>query len=260
MTTAGPQTHQRSAGRPISRSSEDPVRPRRTGSLLTARWVPVLLSFCLSGLALGWLLLGARAAPQVSTRSNPPSDLDNRSHASASTSALIDQLPQRQVAPVFSTTVMYWAADIERWSVEYGLNPNLVATVMQIESCGHPAITSPSGAIGLFQVMPYHFTGRERPQDPDTNAARGLAYLARSQTLAEKRLPQTLAGYNGGHGVILLPRQSWPQQTRRYVRWGMGILKEIAAGETKSGTLQRWMDEGGDRLCQSAMRALALRP
>jgi soluble lytic murein transglycosylase-like protein len=51
---------------------------------------------------------------------------------------------------------------------------------MQIESCGDPRARSRAGAMGLFQVMPYHFAGGDDPYNPDTNAVRGLAYLKRS--------------------------------------------------------------------------------
>ncbi len=249
------------AGRSISRTSQqNPVRLRRTGFLPVARWLPVGLSFSITALALGWLLFGTRPATPASAphRALPTAVADTSRIPSPS--PLLDQLPPDRVAPIFSSSVMFWAPDIERWSVENGLNPNLIATVIQIESCGHPAIRSPSGAIGLFQVMPYHFASGEHPFDPENNAARGLAYLVRSYELADGRLPLALAGYNGGHGVIGLPRSQWGQETRRYVRWGMGILKDIAAGLDQSPTLQSWMHHGGERLCRLAANELALQP
>ncbi|MBI1856315.1 MAG: transglycosylase SLT domain-containing protein [Chloroflexi bacterium] len=51
----------------------------------------------------------------------------------------------------------YWAAAISRWANASNLDPNLVAVVMQIESCGNPSARSSAGAMGLFQVMPFHF-------------------------------------------------------------------------------------------------------
>jgi hypothetical protein len=261
MSAARLNASDRSPGRPISRPSQSPVRPRCTGLLgRPARWLPVVLSFCLSSLALGWVFLGDRSPAQASSLLPPRPLQEGSASRSAPHSSLRDRLPAQLFSPVFSPTVMYWASDIERWSLIHHLNPNLVATVMQIESCGHPAIRSPSGAIGLFQVMPYHFSDSERPEDPDTNAARGLEYLAASEALARGRLALTLAGYNGGHAVIPLRRDQWTQETRRYVRWGMGILKEIAAGENSSATLRLWLEQGGDRLCQRAQAALALSP
>ena len=37
------------------------------------------------------------------------------------------------------------------------LDPDIIATIIQIESCGNPAARSTAGAQGLFQVMPFHF-------------------------------------------------------------------------------------------------------
>ncbi|HEX8991214.1 MAG TPA: transglycosylase SLT domain-containing protein, partial [Anaerolineales bacterium] len=85
-----------------------------------------------------------------------------------------------QISNVFTPQVQYWSGAISRWASAAGLDPNLAAVVMQIESCGDPSATSSAGAIGLFQVMPYHFAAGDSPYDPDTNAARGLEYLRRS--------------------------------------------------------------------------------
>ena len=46
---------------------------------------------------------------------------------------------QSGLAPLFTPEVQYWQTDILRWSESWGLDPNLVATVMQIESCGDPS-------------------------------------------------------------------------------------------------------------------------
>jgi soluble lytic murein transglycosylase-like protein len=238
---------------------ENPALPRAAGLLALARSLPVVLSFALSLSALWWLYAGlpSSAASHAGPDAAEKSLSIPATQRSNSAQSLLDRLPPDTVLPVFSPSVMHWAPQIGRWARSYDLNPNLVATVMQIESCGHPNVRSPSGAIGLFQVMPYHFIAGETPQDPDTNALRGLTYLAKSFSLSERRLPQTLAGYNGGHGMIPRDRDQWPRQTRRYVRWGMGILKDIASAEGSSQTLQEWLDRGGERLCAQAQRALA---
>src|SRR3972149_6264675 len=61
------------------------------------------------------------------------------------------------LSPIFTPEVQHCADKIQGWSASAGIDPNLVATVMQIESCGDPQALSRSGAMGLFQVMPYHF-------------------------------------------------------------------------------------------------------
>ena len=42
------------------------------------------------------------------------------------------------LAPLFTTEVLFWEEKIVKWAKEWDLDPNLVATVMQIESCGDP--------------------------------------------------------------------------------------------------------------------------
>jgi hypothetical protein len=170
------------------------------------------------------------------------------------------QAPSRSLAsghlsPVFSTPVLAWEEEIMHWSEEYDLPPDLIAIVMQLESCGHPRATSRAGAIGLFQVMPFHFSAEDDPYDPDTNARRGLAYLSRSREIAEGNIRRTLAGYNGGHGVIMQPEGEWFDETIRYTGWGEGIWEEVQRGERESATLQRWLASGGERLCRSAAAA-----
>jgi soluble lytic murein transglycosylase-like protein len=85
--------------------------------------------------------------------------------------------PPPAVAKVFSPEVQYWAPKIMEWSAKYGVDPNILATVIQIESCGDHMAGSSAGAQGLFQVMPFHFSEGENMHDPDTNARRGIDYL-----------------------------------------------------------------------------------
>jgi soluble lytic murein transglycosylase-like protein len=82
------------------------------------------------------------------------------------------------IAPFFTPTVQYWSGSIQVWAEQWQLDANLIATMMQLESCGDPQAVSPAGASGLFQVMPFHFKGEEKMTDPETNARRGLGYLA----------------------------------------------------------------------------------
>ncbi len=129
---------------------------------------------------------------------------------------------------------------------------------MQIESWGDPHALSPAGAHGLFQVMPYHFLPEENRFDPDTNAQRGLTYLRDALTKSNGDIQLALAGYNGGHGQIGRPPNSWPDETQRYVHWGYGIYQEAVSGHLQDETLSAWLRAGRWRLCQSAEETLRL--
>ena len=162
------------------------------------------------------------------------------------------------LSTVFTAEVQYWAQSIQAWATVTSLDPNLVATVMQIESCGDMQARSRSGAIGLFQVMPYHFRASENPYDPDMNALRGLDYLRRSLEAAGGDPRMALAGYNGGISVIGRGEASWAAETIRYVYWGSGIYAEATRGAGESVRLQEWLNAGGESLCSKAHLRLGL--
>lgn len=163
-----------------------------------------------------------------------------------------------RISPIFMPSVQAWGDKIVAWAEPLALDPNLVATVMQIESCGAPHVVSKSGAQGLFQVMPFHFEAKEQMQDPDTNAKRGLAYLALGLARSSGDEGLALAGYNGGHSQIGKGYQQWPTQTQRYWYWGTGIYAEASSGATESARLQEWLKAGGQSLCNTAEAQLQL--
>ena len=156
------------------------------------------------------------------------------------------------ISPIFTPEVHFWGDQIMIWASETGLDPNLIATVMQIESCGDPRAISSAGAMGLFQVMPFHFEGGENPYLPDTNALRGLGYLKKSLESAGGNERLALAGYNGGIGVIAKSEFYWANETQRYAYWGGGIYADALQGASRSARLDEWLAHGGSSLCAQA--------
>jgi len=220
---------------------------------MSQRWIINLLPLevlLFSAFAVaGWLAFGGAqaivsAAPNLVAQVGVAAEV-----APPATSAL---------SPIFTPEVQYWASRIAGWAAAFQLDPNLVATVMQIESCGAPHAVSSSSAQSLFQVMPFHFTAGEDMQDPDTNAGRGLAYLALGLTRAGGDAGLALAGYNGGHSQIGKDSSLWPSQTQRYWYWGTGIYADAASGQAQSGRLQEWLQAGGASLCARAAQELGL--
>ncbi len=164
------------------------------------------------------------------------------------------------IAPFFTPEVQYWGSQIVTWATEHNLDPNLVATVMQIESCGDPFARSSAGAMGLFQVMPYHFRQGENSYDPATNALRGLSYLHKSWQENQGDIKHTLAGYNGGIATSQQLALTWPAETKRYVKWGEPIYRDAANGRANSKTLNEWLKAGGSSLCRQANQRLGINP
>jgi hypothetical protein len=236
-------------GRPTATSTKIPLRTAAISS--PGRCVPILLTLLLILASVrSWGILRSALVnlPHQNPYQGNPAIADSKEAFGRSEMSYA----AGSISPVFTPQVRTWSVEISRWAVEFDLDPNLIALVMQIESCGHPRVHSSAGALGLFQVMPFHFTKGEDPLDPQTNARRGLSYLARSLDLSNGQIDLALAGYNGGHGVIDRDPNTWAPETRRYVQWGTGILEDISKGERRSAQLDAWLAAGGVNLCQRA--------
>lgn len=162
------------------------------------------------------------------------------------------------ISPIFTPEVQTWQDRISQWSVSYRIKPNMIATIMQIESCGNPEAMSDMGAIGLFQVMPLHFQAGEGPTDPDTNAGRALLYFGEMLASVNGDPGLAFAAYNGGPSIAFTSPTEWPSETQDYQYWASGIYEEAELGLGTSPTLQAWLESGGYGLCAEAAQVLGL--
>lgn len=163
-----------------------------------------------------------------------------------------------QLSAVFTPEVRHWEPQIVQWAETYGLDPNLVAIIMQIESCGDPQAVSVAGAQGLFQVMPFHFAAGENALDPETNAHRGLSYFVERLNQTNGDVGRAFAGYNGGHVAAAGSWDDWVNETQRYFVWSTGIYSDIQGGQAQSTTIQEWLQAGGASLCRQAASRLGI--
>lgn len=229
---------------PYAMVTPDPVQKR------------MAVTFALAVFVVGLLILGAfrlkAANPGITNPAPVVVDPNVSGEVAAASPALAPQPAATVLSPVFTPEVQFWANDIGRWAAAHGIgDPNLVAIVMQIESCGFQDALSSAGATGLFQVMPFHFDPGEVMLDPETNAYRGMLFFADLlQRTSDVGL--AFAGYNGGPSVMVRSWDTWPNETQRYYRWATGIYQDIQNGHTQSETLQRWLEAGGSSLCQQA--------
>ena len=182
----------------------------------------------------------------------------NPTTMASSVSAELPPVTSTGISPIFRVEIQYWADSISRWAAASQLDPNLIATIMQIESCGDPRARSSAGAMGLFQVMPFHFYAADDPYNPNTNAERGLAYLARSLATAGGNARLAMAGYNGGIGVIGRGEWTWSAQTKRYVQYGAPMYEDAKNGMDPSPALNEWYENYGVSLCRQAHQRLGL--
>lgn len=195
------------------------------------------------------LLLGVILLVNFGTTTNPQELLASNQERPT----LAESLP---LAPLFAPEVLRWRPSIIIWAEEWGLDPNLVATIMQIESCGDPAALSGSGAIGLFQVMPYHFEDGENAYQPETNAARGLSYLHLALDTYNGDYSLAFAAYNGGISGASKDPLLWSSEMIRYVYWGANIYRDASQGKSQSPYLVEWLNSGGATLCGQAREYL----
>lgn len=165
----------------------------------------------------------------------------------------------RGLPTLFTPEVRYWQSQILDWGTQYSVDPNVIATIMQIESCGYPGAASSVGAQGLFQVMPFNFESTVNNQlDPNENAKAGLKVIGDCLRYADNDVGLALACYNGGPSLISRPMSQWPQESQRYYAWGTGIYADAVRRASSSDTLNQWLNAGGAGLCQQASITLGL--
>jgi len=103
----------------------------------------------------------------------------------------------------------------------HGVAPELVASVIAVESNFNPRATSRKSARGLMQLMPGTAArfGVTNPFDPQQNIEAGTKYLKELLHLYNGNLPLTLAAYNAGPDRVQLFHSVPPyRETRDYVR------------------------------------------
>jgi membrane-bound lytic murein transglycosylase MltF len=117
-----------------------------------------------------------------------------------------------------SDKVMRWGKEIQAASTKYGIDPAVIAAVIEQESGGNPDAQSPAGAIGLMQLMPRTAQGLGvNPYDPAQNIEGGTKYLA-IQLNRFGSLELALAAYNAGPGRVLNSRYLYISETQNYIR------------------------------------------
>lgn len=108
----------------------------------------------------------------------------------------------QSISPYWSPLIQRWNNLIVPYAEEHGLDPDLVAAVIQVESAGYSGVTSPAGAIGLMQVMPFaNRPSASQLYRPEVNIYWGtliLAQMLRQSAASDGDLLTGLAAYIGG--------------------------------------------------------------
>ncbi|GHU02527.1 hypothetical protein FACS1894186_7360 [Alphaproteobacteria bacterium] len=116
-----------------------------------------------------------------------------------------------------------YSATINKYAATYNVNPVLIAAIIKTESDFNPYAVSPTGALGLMQILQgqagtdvHQFLGKTgKPTqaelfEPDTNIKYGTIYL---HLLATRHFPNIanalstqyaqISSYNGGSGAMM---------------------------------------------------------
>lgn len=120
----------------------------------------------------------------------------------------------------FASSVPY-GSTIHAKAQKYGVDPALVAAVVETESRFRPNARSRVGARGLMQLMPKtgRWLGASNLNDPEQNLDAGVKYLKYLQNRFDGNLKKTIAAYNAGEGNVKRYNGVPPfHETRSYVK------------------------------------------
>lgn len=107
-----------------------------------------------------------------------------------------------------------------KYAKSYGLDPQLVLAVIEVESNFERFAISSVGARGLMQIMPFWKDVIGKPEDNlmdiETNIRYGCAILSIYIKREKKNITNALARYNGSYGRMKYPMKVYKALRKRW--------------------------------------------
>jgi soluble lytic murein transglycosylase-like protein len=114
-----------------------------------------------------------------------------------------------------------WEQYIEKYSVEFGVDPDLIRAIIYTESRGDPYVISRVGALGLMQIMPNTAEIMEitNPLDPGENIKAGVKYVSLLFKSGNRNdETRMLWAYNAGPGEMIgKDIVNIPRETKKFI-------------------------------------------
>jgi soluble lytic murein transglycosylase-like protein len=131
-----------------------------------------------------------------------------------------------------------FASTIEAACAKYGLNPNLLAGLIEQESHFDPTVGSGAGAEGLTELMPETAAslGVTDPHDPTQSIEGGARLLSEKLSEFGGNTELALAAYNAGSGAVQQYNGIPPYpETEQYVQKVLGYAAGYEGGGAFAG-------------------------
>ena len=136
---------------------------------------------------------------------------------------------------------------IESESRSNGVDPQLVRSIIEVESAWNSDARSCKGALGLMQLLPKTGTrfGVRHFFEPEENVRGGIRYLRSLLDRFGGNLEWTLAAYNAGEGAVDSENGIPPYpETRKYVRLVQSRYRQLTSRGDGQHGIQTVEDSG----------------